>query len=732
MATLSTSEQEIIVKQEHSVSKDQEMATLSTSEQEITVKQEHSVSIDQEMATLSTSEQEITVKQEHSVSKDQEMAILSTSEQEITVKQEHSVSKDQEMATLSTSEQEITVKQEHSVSKDQEMATLSTSEQGITVKQEHLDEKAREMMTLQSDTQENPCGLDHFLDPMLSPLFLTGPFGRLVVVDEFTTNYQKILTTTASSNKIILARQFGRMPSNILGMSMVSLAFRPSFIHKPVFAQLGLLTDFNSLMSTAALNNILMAKCKYWSHKVVHPSMISPADSLEELVHQLAEQMGWKPSQVDTTSHLQTLVIAIWPALVATSSKEVGKSSRTSTGLSTFPRSFREWGEVLIETYKHIESWEDLTFSPDFSSEDKTVLARIALESGLLCRRVKTSNFLLLVVSKQFFLSKVIKSLITFPELNNKYQLLPPEIIPQLEMKDELDKAMNSPEDENQTLCDPTKTKQMKDPLNCRVIESLTKTCDEKPVALSSNLVGVDKKHSLLRTKLRTNLSSKGTSSNRPSFLKDPHLARVLPNGDYGQMVLLDSCDLGAVIEDVIRSLSESCIDYKFVHEKPTANRSKRKEKEFGSNLNTCKILIGGKTVTIGQHKKMKGATVIAAKKLMTKLKLQHFFVKGPRPRFLPVPFIPDEKAFVIYAEKLLQEYSREETSSALVVKTDLGTKKEKILGRIAKRLDLKMFHSQPNIHSLVITKLTNFWTLVKLLASGDRNANYKLIAPPL
>nr|CAD7197754.1 unnamed protein product [Timema douglasi] len=447
------------------------------------------------------------------------------------------------------------------------------------------------------------------------------------------------------------------------------------------------------------------AKCKYWSHKVVHPSMIIPADSLEELVHQLAEQMGWKPLP----------------------SQEVEKSSRTSTGLSTFPRSFSEWGEVLIETYKHIESWEDLTFSPDFSSEDKTVLARIALESGLLCRRVKTSNFLLLVVSKQFFLSKVIKSLITFPELNNKYELLPPEIIPQLEMKDELDKAMNSPEDEHQTLCDPAKTKQMKDPLNCRVIESLSKTCDEKPVASSSNLVGVDKKHSLLRNKLRTNLSSKGTVSNRPSFLKDPQLAKVLPNGDYGQMVLLDSCDLGAVIEDVIRSLSESCIDFEFVHVRP----KKRKEREFGLKLNTCKILIGGKTVTIGQHKKMRGAAVIAANKLMTKLKLQHFFVKGPRPRFLPVPFISDEKAFVIYAEKLLQEYSREETSSALVLKTDLRAKKEKILGRIAKRLDLKMFRSQPNIHSIVITKLTNFWTLVKLLASGDQNANYKLIAPP-
>nr|CAD7575752.1 unnamed protein product [Timema californicum] len=431
--------------------------------------------------------------------------------------------------------------------------------------------------------------------------------------------------------------------------------------------------------------------------------MIIPADSLEELVHQLAEQMGWNPSQ------------------------EVEKSSRTSTGLSTFPRSFSEWGEVLIETYKHIESWEDLTFSPDFSSEDKTVLARIALESGLLCRRVKTSNFLLLVVSKQFFLSKVIKSLITFPELNNKYELLPPEIIPQLEMKYELDKAMNSPEDEHQTLCDPAKTKQMKDPLNCRVIESLSKTCDEKPVASSSNLVGVDKKHSLLRNKLRTNLSSKGTLSNRPSFLKDPQLAKVLPNGDYGQMVLLDSCDLGAVIEDVIRSLSESCIDFEFVHERP----KKRKEREFGLKINTCKILIGGKTVTIGQHKKMRGAAVIAANKLMTKLKLQHFSVKGPRPRFLPVPFISDEKAFVIYAEKLLQEYSREETSSALVLKTDLRAKKEKILGRIAKRLDLKMFRSQPNIHSIVITKLTNFWTLVKLLASGDQNANYKLIAPP-
>nr|CAD7420274.1 unnamed protein product [Timema poppensis] len=79
----------------------------------------------------------------------------------------------------------------------------------------------------------------------------------------------------------------------------------------------------------------------------------------------------------------------------------------------------------------------------------------------------------------------------------------------------------------------------------------------------------------------------------------------------------------------------------------------------------------------------MRGAAVIAANKLMTKLKLQHFFVKGPRPRFLPVPFISDEKAFVIYAEKLLQEYSREETSSALVLKTDLRAKKEKILGRL-------------------------------------------------
>ncbi|CAG2059315.1 unnamed protein product [Timema podura] len=491
-------------------------------------------------------------------------------------------------------------------------------------------------------------------------------------------------------------------------------------------------------------------------------------------------------------------------------------------------------------------------------------IGSIALESGLLCRRVKTSNFLLLVVSKQFFLSKVIKSLITFPELNNKYQLIPPEIIPQLEVKDsELDKAMNSPEDEHQMLCDPAKTKPLKDPLNCRVIESSTKTCDnkpkmydeklktfdekpktfdekhktfdekpktfddkpktcdekhktfdekpktfddkpktcdekpkmcdekpktcdekpktcdekpktcdekpktcdekpktcdekpktcdekpktcdekpktcdekpktcdEKPVALSSKLVGVDGKHSLLRNNLRTNLSSKCTLTNRPSFLKDPHLARVLPYGDYGQMVLLDSCDLGAVIEDVIRSLSESCIDYKIVHEKPTARGSKRKEKECGLNLNTCRILIGGKTVTVGQHKKMRSATVIAAKKLMTKLKSQHFFVKGPRPRILPVPFIPDEKAFVSYAEKLLQEYSREETSSALVLKTDLGTKKEKILGRIAKKLDLKIYHSQPNIHFLVITKLTNFWTLVKLLASGEQNVNYKLIAP--
>ncbi|CAG2064954.1 unnamed protein product, partial [Timema podura] len=137
----------------------------------------------------------------------------SVSKEESTLKSKNSAPG---IATLASSKQEVTVKREHSVNKDQEMATLSTSEHEITVKQEHSDEKAREMMTLQSDKQENPCGLEHLFDPTLSPWFLTGPFGRLVVVDEFTTNYQKILTTTASSNKIILARQFGRMPSGII------------------------------------------------------------------------------------------------------------------------------------------------------------------------------------------------------------------------------------------------------------------------------------------------------------------------------------------------------------------------------------------------------------------------------------------------------------------------------------------------------------------------------------